>query len=41
MVVRVKPKEVTSAVTALSPTVGLHVKKVIALLLTYTPYFGS
>lgn len=36
-----KPKEVALAVTALSHTVGLHVKKVMALSLTYTSYFGS
>lgn len=41
MVVRVKPKEMPSAVTALSHMVGLHVKKVMTLLLTYTPYFGT
>lgn len=41
MVVRVKTEEVTSAVAAPSHTVGQHVKKVMALLQTYTPYFGS
>lgn len=36
----VKTKEAASAVSAPSHTVGLPARKVIALVLTYTPCFG-
>lgn len=39
--VGVKTEEAASAVPAPSRTLGLRARKVIALLLTYTPYFGN